>query len=158
MAYRNSKKKSFFAEQRESNTNPNFINNMDSNFIRNNVRRIIRDVADDLILDADYVYFKSDNIINACIQESYENTQINQMYRHALIAYRSIILPNGMITPDINANLDMILSATELQRVTARESIWATANKIFIDISRGADPKATLIYLTRFSKQAIKDL
>ena len=158
MAYRNNKKKSFFAEQRESNTNPNFINNMDQIFIRNNVRRIIKDVSDDIILDADYVYFKSDNVINACIQESYENTQINQTLRHALTAYRTIILPNGMITPDVNRDLDMILAANELQRVTARESVWFAANKIFVDISRGADPKATLMYLQRFPKQAIRDL
>lgn len=158
MAYRNNKKRSFFAEQRESNTNPNFVNNMDYNFIRSNVRRIIKDVYDNLILDADYVYFKNDNVINACMQESFENFQANQMLRHALTSYRAIILPNRMITPDVNADLDMVLAAAELEKVAARENVWATANKIFVDISRGADPRSCLVYLTRFSKQAIREL
>ena len=158
MAYNNKKKKSFFAEQRESNTNPNFFNNMDSNLIRNNVKRIIRDISDDIIIPEDQIYFTNAKVLNACIQESYENFQSCQTLRHALTAYRTIILPNGMVTPDVDINQDYILTATELSKISAKENVWATAYKIFVDISRGADPKSNLIFITRFQKQIIKSL
>ena len=155
---KNNRRRSFFAEQRESNTNPNFINTMDPGFIKTNVKRILRDVSDDLILPADYIYFTNNNVINACIQESYENYQSNQTLRHALTAYRTIILPNGMVTPDVDINMDYVLTANELAKVSERENVWATAYKIFTDISNGADPRSTLIYITRFPKQTIRAL
>lgn len=157
MAY-NNRKKSFFAEQRESNANPNFFNNMDPVLIRNNVRRIIRDISDDLILPEDYIYFTNDKVINACIQEAYESFQSCQTLRHALTAYRTIILPNNMVTPDVDINLDYILTANELAKISSKENIWATAYKIFSDISNGADARSTLVYLARFPKQNIRAL
>ena len=157
MAY-NNRKKSFFAEQRESNTNPNFFNNMDPSLIRNNVRRIIRDISDDLILPEDYIYFMNAKVINACIQEAYESFQSCQTLRHALTAYRTIILPNNMVTPDVDINLDYILTANELTKISSKENIWATAYKIFSDISNGADARSALVYLTRFPKQNIRAL
>ncbi len=157
MAY-NNKKKSFFAEQRESNANPNFFNNMDQALIRNNVRRIIRDVSDDIILPEDYMYFTNSKVINACIQEAYESFQSCQTLRHALTAYRTIILPNGMVTPDVDVSLDYVLTANELSKISFKENIWATAYKIFNDINNGADPRSVLIYITRFPKQNIRAL
>ena len=154
----NNKRKSFFAEQRESNTNPNFINNMDPAIIRQNVKRILRDISDDIIIPEDYIYFTSNNVINACIQEAFENYQTNQTLRHALIAYRTIILPQGMVTPDVDINLDYVLTAAELTKVSERENAWAMAYKIFSDIRNGADPRSTLIYITRINKQVIRSL
>ena len=158
MAYNNSRKKSFFAEQRESNTNPNFFNNMDPTLIRNNVKRIIRDISDNIIIPEDYIYFTNAKVINACIQESYETFQSCQTLRHALTAYRTIILPNGMVTPDVDVSLDYILTANELVKISAKENVWATAYKIFSDIANGADAKSALIYMTRFPKQIIRSL
>lgn len=158
MAYGNKKKRSFFQEQRETNTNPNFFNNMDIVLLRNNVRRIIRDIADNNILDTDYVYFTNERVLDACLQESYESFQTCQVIRHALISYRSIILPNRMVSPDIDIDLDYILTANELTKISAKENIWATAYKLFSDIKNGADPKSVLIFLTRFPKQNIRSL
>lgn len=155
---RNNRKKSFFAEQRESNTNPNFINNMDQIFLRNNVKRVLKDVADDIILDEDYIYFTNNNVIQAFCQEAFENYQECQTLRHALTAYRTIILPGGMVTPDVDINQDYVLSAAELAKVSDKENVWAAAYKIFSDISKGADPRACLIFLTRFPKHIIKSL
>ena len=158
-SFRNNKRKSFFAEQRDSNTNPNFMNNIDNAFIRSNVKRILRDVSDDIILPDDYIYFKNNNIINACIQESYENYQVNQTLRHALTAYRTIVLPGGMIPPDVDINLDYMLTATELSKVSDRENVWAVAYKIFSDIQQnGVDPRTALVYICRFPKHIIKSL
>ena len=157
MAY-TKKKRSFFQEQRESNSNPNFFNNMDVMVLRNNVRRIIRDVADNNILDTDYVYFTNQRVLSACLQESYESFQTCQVIRHALISYRTIILPRNMVSPDVDVNLDYVLTANELTKISAKENIWATAYKIFTDINNGADPKTVLIYLTRFPKQNIRSL
>ena len=154
----NSRRKSFFAEQRDSNANPNFINTMDPMTIRSSVRRIIRDVCDDIILDEDYMYFKSNNIINACIQESYDNYIVNQTIRHALESYRTIILPRGMVSPDVDIKQDYFIAAEQLAKVTDRENIWATAFKIFSDIRNGADPKACLFFLTRYPNNKIRSL
>lgn len=156
MAY--NRKKSFFAEQRESNTNPNFFNTMDMNMIRNNVKRIIRDVSDDIIIPEDYIYFRNDKVIQACIQESFENMQSCQTIRHALESYRTIILPRHMVSPDVDINQDYTLSSVEWSKISVKENIWMTAYKIFCDISNGADPQTTLIYLTRFNKQYIRSL
>ena len=157
MAYRK-KKRSFFQEQRESNANPNFFNNMDITLLRNNVRRIIRDVAEDNIIDSDYIYFTNKRVLDACIQESYESWQSCQVIRHALTAYRTIILPGNMVTPDVDIKLDYILCANELAKITSKENIWATANRIFTDIANGYDPKTALSYLIRFPRQNIRSL
>ncbi len=158
MAYNNKKKKSFFQEQRDYYVNANFFNNMDIIVLRNSVKRIIRDIANDIILDRDYVYFTNPRVIQACLQESFEQFQTCQTLRHALSSYRTIILPNHMVSPDIDINLDYILAAEELSKISMKENIWATANKLFNDVYNGADPKSTLIYLSRFPRQSINSL
>ena len=156
MAY--NKKKSYFAEQREANSNPNFFNNVDPSVLRNNVRRIIRDVADDLIIDTDYIYFKNERVINACIQESYENWQSCQVIARALNAYRSVVLPQRLVGPYVDVQQDMYLATNELSAYSSREAAWCMANNIFVDISKGADPKESLVYLTRVPKGTLKSL
>jgi hypothetical protein len=63
-----------------------------------------------------------------------------------------------MVSPDIDIDLDYILTANELTKISAKENIWATAYKLFSDIKNGADPKSVLIFLTRFPKQNIRSL
>ena len=152
------RKKSFFAEQREGNTNPNFINNLDYTFLRNSVKRILKDVSDNLIIPEDYIYFKSNNVINACLQEAYENYQSNKTLRLALTAYRGVILPQRYVTPDVDINTEYTTSGIELTKATDREMIWWSAWSIFDAISKGADPQQSLMNIQRIQKQSIRSL
>lgn len=155
---RSNKKKSFFAEQRESNTNPNFMNNLEHNFLRNSVKRILKDVSDNLIIPEDYVYFKNNNMLNACLQEAYENYQSNKTLRQALTSYRTIILPQRYVTPDVDINTEYTTSGIELTKATDREMIWWSAWTIFDAISKGADPQTALMNIQRIQKQSIRNL
>ena len=154
-----SKRKSFFAEQRESNSNPNFFNTMDFNLLRNNVKRIVKDASEGNILPEDYVYFGNDNVINACLQESWDNYIENHTLRLALECYRAIGLPSRWVTPDVDINMQYIVSGNALIKATERENIWYAVYNIFVSISQKVvDPQSALIALNRFQKQSIRSL
>lgn len=153
------RRKSFFAEQRDSTANPNFINTMEFGFLKSNVKRIIRDAAEGNIAPDDYVYFASDNLLNACIQESYEQYTTNRTLRLALYYYRTVALPNKWVTPDTDINGEYSIAGSELIKVTEREAIWSTAYNIFVAIAnKTADPVQALMQFTRFQKGSIKSL
>lgn len=152
------RRKSFFAEQRELNMNPNFINNMDFMLLRQNVKRILRDVSDNLITTEDYGYFRSDNVLNACIQESYEQYQTNKCLRNALTLYRNIGLPQRMVTPDVDINTEYTTAGIELSKACDRENVWWAAYNIFLSIQAGADPATALINIMRIQRNSIKSL
>ena len=159
MATPKGRKKSFFAEQRDANVNPNFINTMDFMFLRNSVKRIIRDASEGLISQEDLVYFNSDNVINACLQESYEQFLANRTLKLALTFYRGTALPNKWVTPDIDIASEYTTSGSELIKATERESIWSTAWHIFSAIAnRSIDIESGLAQFTRFQKQSIRNL
>jgi len=152
------KKRSFFAEQRELNTNPNFINTMDIFYIRQNAKRIIKDIADNLILPEDYVYFTSQNLINALIQEAYEQYLTNKCLRNALQAYRNIVLPQRLVTPDVDIITENTTAGIELAKACNRENVWLTCYTIFNNIANGADPVQSLLNIMRLQKSSIKEL
>ena len=159
MAINNKRRKSFFTEQRESNLNPNFINTMDFLFLRNNVKRIIRDAAEGLIIQEDLVYFSSENVLNACLQESYEQWLANRTLKMALTYYRNVALPNKWIPPEIGLDTEYVTSGNELIKATERESIWGAANYIFTGIANQTiDLGSALMQFTRFQKQSIRNL
>ena len=152
------KRKSFFAEQRESNTNPNFINNLDFIFLRQNVRRIIKDISDGAIIPEDYVYFSSNNVINAVLQESYEQYQSNKTLRLALQSYISIVLPMRYVTPNVDINTEYTTAGNELSKATERENVWMVINNIFNAIANGSNPNDVLINISRIPKNSSRNL
>lgn len=156
--FKQSKRKSFFAEQRESNSNPNFINTMDYSFLRSSVKRIIKDAAENIIITDDYIYLKNNNVINACIQESWEEWMSNKTLRLALQNYINMALPNKWVTPDVDLVTEYTTANNELAKAVNRETIWCTAFNIFKSIEQGADPIQAMINFTRFNKQCIKAL
>lgn len=155
---KNSKRKSFFAEQREQNMNPNFINNIDFILLRQNVKRILKDISDNLILPDDYIYFKSDNVINACLQESYEQYQANKCLRNALTLYRNIGLPQRLVTPDVDLTTEYTTAGIELSKACDRENVWWVAYNCFTNISNGVDPATALVNILRIQKNSIRGL
>ena len=156
--FKQSKRKSFFAEQRESNTNPNFINTMDFTFLRSSVKRIIKDASENIIVADDYVYFKNLNVINACLQESWEEWMANKTIRLALQNYVNVALPNKWVTPDVDINTEYTTANSELVKALNREAVWCTAYNIFKSIDQGADPIQAMANFARFQKQSIRML
>lgn len=159
MAMNKGRKKSFFAEQRDSNVNPNFINTLDFMFLRNSVKRIIRDASEGLISQEDMVYFSSENLLNACLQESYEQYLANRTLKLALTFYRNNALPNKWVPPEIDIATEYTTSGSELIKATERESIWSTAWYIFTAIAnKTVDIETGLMQFTRFQKTSIRNL
>ena len=62
---------SYFTEERLRNNNPNFFVNMRDEDLRRQVKRIIKDMRSNTIEEQDYIYFRNDKIISACLTESY---------------------------------------------------------------------------------------
>ena len=154
-----SKRKSFFEEQRALNLNPNFINSLDFNYLRRSVKRIIQDISDGNIIPEDYKYLINNNILNACIQESYENYQINKCLRHALTFYRQYGLTNYMmLEPDVDINMDMTTSGLELTKAHDREITWFTIYSTFQNIANGANVMQMLTNIIRMNKNSIRNL
>lgn len=153
------KRKSFFAEQRDANVNPNFINTMDFMFLRNSVKRIIRDASEGLISQEDLVYFTSENVMNACLQESCEQWLTNRTLRLALSWYRATALPQKQLPPYVDITTEYTTSASEMNKATERETIWSTAYQIFTAIAnKTIDIESGLMQFTRFQKQSIRNL
>jgi len=159
------KRKSFFEEQRAANLNPNFVNSLDFNYLRQSVKRIVKDIADGNIIPEDYKYLTNYNILNACIQESYENYQINKCLRHALTYYRYIGLTNRVgLEPDVDVNTDMTTSGLELTKVQNRENTWFIIFNTFQALSNNInnhipmDIMQILSNIIRIDKNSIRNL
>lgn len=154
----NRKKKSFFAEQREGNSNPNFFNTMDPSFLRSNVRRIIKDAADDLILDTDYAYFQNQNVLQACIAESYDNMQSQCAISRALEFYRTMGIGRGMVVPYIDISHETAVTAVECAKANKKANIWSAAFNMFKAIEAGYEAKMVLMDLQKFAKPDIRSI
>lgn len=152
----NNVRRSFFAEQREKNLNPGFINSLDFTYLRQSVRRIVKDINDNIISQDDYKYFLSPNLLNACLQESYENYLSNRCLRNALHYYRTMAIPNRLIPPEIDANTEMTTAGIELTKACARESMWLIIYNTFYAIYCGADIAMQLVNIIRIDKTSIK--
>lgn len=151
---------SYFEEQRNINNNPNFFNTtIDQRQIRNNVKRIIKDVAENKILPEDYIYFKNQRVIDSCIVESSDKWESYQTIANAMQAYLLYVIPHGYRIPSSIPIQDEHSMASKLQiEAVKKASIWGTANRIFVNISNGADPFTALSYMRRFDINDIRSL
>ena len=153
------KKISFFAEQRQSNANPNFINKIDERMLRSNVKRIVKDIADNFITDEDYMYFKNERVINACIQVSYHNWRLNQTIKNALDTYANVSLPSGYIPPGANIKEEYENLSYLQVDIAGKASVWGSLYRAFNMIkNENADPKYSLYYITTIPKDVIRTL
>ena len=83
---------SYFTEERLRNNNPNFFVNMRDEDLRRQVKRIIKDMRSNTIEEQDYIYFRNDKIISACLTESYSQWKSAETIKNALAYYfRTII-------------------------------------------------------------------
>lgn len=150
---------SYFAEKRGRENNPNFFVNMRDEELRRDVKRIVRDMRNSNIEEQDYVYFKNDKIISACITESYDQWKSAETIKNALSYYFNVPLTNGALPyPNVNLWEERTIVSNELGRMTNKAALWNIAYKIFIDISNGADIGAAISNLYKIDSRLFYDL
>ena len=133
---------SFFAEKRAQNNNPNFFNFMPIQEIQKNVKRIIRDVKYDNIVDTDYNYFANRAIIDACVSEAKLQATAAAVTVHALNYYINEVLNNNIV-PDKSVVLyeEKYTACNEQLKQYARAQVWTQVYQMFVAIRDfGAPP------------------
>ena len=150
---------SYFAEEARRNNNPNFFVNMRDEDLRRQVKRIVRDMRNSNIEEQDFVYFKNDKIISACLTESYDQWKSAETIKNALLYYFNVPLANGTL-PYPNANLweERSNASNELGKFTNKSNLWNIAYRIFLDISNGADIGQAISNLYRIDSRLFYDL
>ena len=150
---------SYFAEERGRNNNPNFFVNMRDEDLRREVKRIIKDMRSSNIEEQDYVYFKNDKIISACLSESYTQWKSAETIKNALTYYFNVPLNNGVLLyPTINLWEERTNTSNELGKVTNRANLWSIAYRTFLDISNGADVGLAITNLYKIDQRLFYDL
>ena len=145
---------SYFAEMRQSKADPNFFNREDPNRIRQNVKRIIRDIANGNILDEDYIYFMNNNLMNACIIETQEQLAANNAIAMALLYYKNNILPRGLQPYWVDQTRENAIVAQEHTKATIRLSVWGCFMDAIQAVTQcGADPKMAFMQICRFRNE-----
>ena len=151
MAAHNKKQRmSYFAETRQTQVNPNYFSTADPNVLQRNVKRILKDIANGNIIPEDYVYFKNDNLLTVCMNESYKEMMRNWVLSRALTFYKMDVLQKNMQMYFVNTVIEYTIAGVELQQATGRASAWNCAFACFKQISQGSDPMMTLAPLAQF--------
>ena len=141
---------SYFAETRQTQVNPNYFSTADPNTLQRNVKRILKDIANGNIIPEDYVYFKNDNLLTACMNEAYKEMMRNWVISRALTFYKNDVLQKNMQMYFVNTVIEDTIAGVELQQATGRASAWSCAFECFKQISQGSDPMMTLAPLAQF--------
>ena len=150
---------SYFTEERLRNNNPNFFVNMRDEDLRRQVKRIIKDMRSNTIEEQDYIYFRNDKIISACLTESYSQWKSAETIKNALAYYFSVPLSNGTVLyPTINLWEDRTNASNELGKFTNKANLWNIAYRTFLDISNGADVGMAISNLYKIDQRLFYDL
>lgn len=121
-------RQSFFEEQRRKFNDPNFFNRIDLNELEKNVKRIILDVSNTLITEQDFIYFKNDKIISACINKASKECKIAEVTSNALYMYIGSLTSQQFVPMQLNNIQDMqsqreVASAQHV-KMLAKTSAW----------------------------------
>ena len=138
-------RQSFFAEKRSQSNNPNFFNNMTIDDIRKNVKRIIRDIKYDNIVEQDYIYFTNERVLSACISESFAQYQSASVLVNALNYYVNDGLSSGF-TPYRSTDIHEERARANTEQLIQNErcQIWLYLYQLFDAIRRGQEVMSTL--------------
>ena len=114
---------SYFAETRQTQVNPNYFSTADPNTLQRNVKRILKDIANGNIIPEDYVYFKNDNLLTACMNESYKEMMRNWVLSRALTFYKNDVLQKNMQMYFVNTIIEDTIAGVELQSKYLKDQI-----------------------------------
>lgn len=152
-------RQSYFAEKRARDNNPNFFDRVNLDEIRKNVKRIIKDIKFDMILEQDYNYFRHPQVLQACISESQKNYESCSVISNALSFYINEYLRKGITPyPSTDVNIERTRAANEQALQNIRANYWYNIWQMFISISYGADPIMALTPIKMIENKYIADL
>lgn len=128
-------RQSYFAEMRSIKNDPNFFNRMSIDEIRRSVKRIIRDIKSNNIIDQDYLYFSNKNVISACLHESYVQWYSAGVVVNALNYYINDGLNSGY-KPFKNTDIrvEMTKASNEQIKQNNRCYVWMSIYGLFYSI------------------------
>lgn len=146
------RRNSYFAEKRSTNADPNFFNKQDPDTIRSNVRRILKDIVNGNIIDEDYIYFKNNNVLAACLAESYEQATTAFTTANALRYYKNNIVASNLQPYYVNSSQELMIASAEESKCVRKENVWHCAYDLFTQIrnNNAVDPKVVLMQLCIF--------
>ena len=113
--------------------------------IRKNVKRIIRDVKYDNIQEQDFNYFYSNQIIQACLLESYENFVNCSIISNSLNFYINECL-NKNIKPFPSTDIihERNIASQQQCNYNIKTKTWYNIYQIFNNIWNGGNKEACL--------------
>ena len=143
---KNKKPKSYFEQMRIQNNDPAFYNGMRQEEIERQVKRICKDIRNGNILEQDYVYFKNDRIISACLRVSYTESRKYNIIAEALGYYNNTqlmqIMTMSNYSPDALEKRGFCTNA--YNEASIKASIWNECYLMFDAIFRGNDVESML--------------
>lgn len=150
-------RKSFFEEKRLYD--PSFTKSKDCmDQVRQNTKRIVKDIYFGLINDTDYNYFTNDRIISTLVSVAWENHKDNLIIVGAINDYISKLAFNqSPYNPNI---LEERMRATNIQTRANRQAyVWGMIYQHFDYVAKGIDtPQNILKYIQGLNREDIINL
>jgi hypothetical protein len=124
-------KTSYFAEKRQMNNDPHFFDRLPPDELKRNVKRIVKDIKFDNIIDNDYIYFTNANIITACKAESYQQYIDALVLSTALYSFIMKDLMQGVTVPGMTLPVARNAAANQQVLANARCQNWLRIFQLF---------------------------
>lgn len=129
---------SYFAEERTRNNNPRFYERVEDRELRRQVKRIAKDIKNEMIEDQDLIYFKNPKIISACINVAREEWLNATVTSEALLMYLNSPAYSSFNIYNYDTTQKRITASNELNRLTVKANIWKMYLDMFTTIESGA--------------------
>ena len=154
------KRVSYFEEQVINNRNPNFFYSLDESALRGAVRRIVKEVYDNIIPQEYQIYFTNQKLLSACYNEARQNYDMYRVQSNALSCYINQYLPSGSYEPGTVPNVlnERSIAVNEHNRTKTKANIWKLLLDIFDAIIRGYDPYITFQPIRNIEPKTFKSL
>lgn len=143
---------SYFAEERSRNNNPNFFNNMKLQDLKNKVKRIVKDIKNQNIIDTDLIYFTNNNVLSALLEVSYVNWTTNLTILNGMNYYFNNALIYEVTPPGNSLRQEKVNTSNIITTATNKAMLWRTCYEAFENIRMGYDIKQCIepiVYLDK---------
>ena len=151
---------SYFSKMRDKYRDPNFYARISQDELKKNVKKIIKDICYDNLVEADYAYFNQPAIISALVAESGKECYTAGVLMRALQFYSEAGIKKGYQAVPMDLNLEQVLVSNEWATQNSKYNTWATINWCFnniqINSNLGIDYiRYMLNYITMIDKKYI---
>lgn len=152
MANGKQQRPSFFAEIRMKRNDPNYFNRTSVVELQKNVKRIIMDIKYGNILETDYVYFTSNNLLDACITYCYDNMIKAYLHKMAMMFYSNFYNKPGYSQYTLPESTEVMVNFGNLLMLDNQLYIVYDAfYRGFSDIRNGANIAQVILQLSNLN-------